>query len=179
MAPRGTSSPRDDEEELFLRAPIADLEEKWKLVPAFLQTRGLVKQHTDSFNYLINQGLAKILRANARQEIDPNFYWEYEKIEVGMPGIEYMSREDPVTPHECRLRDMTYSAPIKVDLVYIKENRLVRKTGQIIGRIPIMLRSERCRLHGVSEKQLFQMKECPLDPGTAYLNHIQSHILSS
>ena len=81
-----------------------------------------------------------------------------------------MSREDPVTPHECRLRDMTYSAPIKVDLVYIKENRLVRKTGQVIGRIPIMLRSERCRLYGATEKQLFKMKECPLDPGITILD---------
>ena len=53
-------------EDLFLRQPIKEIEEKWKLVPAFLQTRGLVKQHTDSFNYLINQGLHKILKANAK-----------------------------------------------------------------------------------------------------------------
>lgn len=29
------------------------LEEKWKLVPAFLKNKGLVKQHIDSFDYFI------------------------------------------------------------------------------------------------------------------------------
>ena len=32
--------------------PISQMEEKWKLVPAFLKIRGLVKQNIDSFNYL-------------------------------------------------------------------------------------------------------------------------------
>ena len=30
------------------------LQEKWKLLPAFLKVKGLVKQHIDSFNYFIN-----------------------------------------------------------------------------------------------------------------------------
>ena len=34
-----------------LYSPISKVEEKWELVPAFLQVRGLVKQHIDSFNY--------------------------------------------------------------------------------------------------------------------------------
>ena len=50
------------EDELYLRQSVKELDEKWKLVPAFLKTRGLVKQHTDSFNYLINHGLTKILK---------------------------------------------------------------------------------------------------------------------
>ena len=33
---------------------IQKVEDKWKLVPAFLRLRGLVKQHIDSFNYFIN-----------------------------------------------------------------------------------------------------------------------------
>lgn len=78
-------------------------------------------------------------------------------------------RSDAVTPHECRLRDMTYSAPIKVDLVYVKENQRIRKKGQIIGRIPIMLRSSRCVLNGATEQELFRMKECPLDPGGYFI----------
>lgn len=66
------------EDELFLRQPIKSIDEKWKLVPAFLETRGLVKQHLDSFNYLINHGLKKIVRANERIELDQTFFWQYE-----------------------------------------------------------------------------------------------------
>ncbi len=34
-----------------------------------------------------------------------------------------------------------------------------------IGRLPIMLRSEKCHLHGKTDAQLTEMGECPLDPG--------------
>lgn len=30
------------------------LKEKWKLVPAYLKVKGLIKQHLDSFNYFTN-----------------------------------------------------------------------------------------------------------------------------
>ena len=34
-----------------------------------------------------------------------------------------------------------------------------------IGRIPVMLRSNKCVLTGKTDKQLARMNECPLDPG--------------
>ena len=44
MAPRiEGQNGNDTEDELFLRQPVKELEDKWKLVPAFLKTRGLVK----------------------------------------------------------------------------------------------------------------------------------------
>jgi len=67
-----------NDHELFLRQEIKSIVEKWKLVPSFLETRGLVKQHLDSFNYLIDFGLKKILKANQRIELDQNFFWQYE-----------------------------------------------------------------------------------------------------
>ncbi len=33
-----------------LLRPVKDLKEKWKLLPCFLQSRGLVKQHIESFD---------------------------------------------------------------------------------------------------------------------------------
>ena len=69
---------------------------------------------------------------------------------MGAPDVEDGMRNYEVTPHECRLRDLTYSAPIKVDLIYTKENQWIRKKGQVIGRIPIMLKSSTCKLHGAT-----------------------------
>jgi hypothetical protein len=37
------------------------LKEKWKLVPAYLKVKGLIKQHLDSFNYFTNIEVIKIL----------------------------------------------------------------------------------------------------------------------
>lgn len=51
-------------------------QEKWKLVPAFLKVKGLVKQHIDSFNYFINVEIKKIVQANDKVtcDADPLFY---------------------------------------------------------------------------------------------------------
>ena len=46
-----------------LTDPINTVEDKWRLVPAFLQTKGLVKQHLDSFNYFIETDIKKIIEA--------------------------------------------------------------------------------------------------------------------
>jgi DNA-directed RNA polymerase beta subunit len=60
----------------LLTAPIKTVQDKFKLLPAFLKIRGLVKQHIDSFNYLINHDIKKIVKANERVtcDTDPNFY---------------------------------------------------------------------------------------------------------
>ena len=61
-----------------LTQPIKELKDKYELLPAFLQVRGLVKQHIDSFNYFITKELKKIIHAKGNEQItcdvDPNFY---------------------------------------------------------------------------------------------------------
>ena len=46
--------------------PVKTIEDKWMLLPAFLQVKGLVKQHIDSLNYFVDGDLQNILRANER-----------------------------------------------------------------------------------------------------------------
>jgi len=76
-----------------------------------------VKQQIDSFNYLVNHDMRNIVMAKGNQkilsEVDPDWYMKYLDIRVERPCTleQYMTRR--ITPHECRLRDMTYSAPIK------------------------------------------------------------------
>jgi DNA-directed RNA polymerase III subunit RPC2 len=53
----------DDDENINdldqLAAPVKNIEDKWKLVPAFLKIKGLVKQHLDSFDYFVNTEVNK------------------------------------------------------------------------------------------------------------------------
>ena len=204
-----------------LAKPIGTLEDKYELLPAFLQVRGLVKQHIDSFNYFLGIEIRKIVQAKAnvfvRSDVDPSFYlrcvgvrvagarprrlmagcgarartWQpdaryltdactpesprthrYTNIYVGAPEVsEDFVRRD-VTPHQCRLRDMTYSAPITVDVEYTRGNKLIEKKGDKegvgavkIGMMPLMLRCNRCVLAGKGEAALAKLGECPLDPG--------------
>jgi DNA-directed RNA polymerase III subunit RPC2 len=74
-----------------------------------------------------------------------------------------------VFPHECRLRDLTYSGIIYVDVQYRRGSEIVTVKGQPIGRLPIMLRSNKCHLYGASDSDMAKALECPLDPGGYFI----------
>jgi len=151
-----------------LTDPIDTAKDKWNLLPAFLKVKGLVKQHLDSYNYFVDVDLRKIVKANQTvfSDVDPTFYLKYLDIRVG-----YKSNGDPnkpevlLPPQECRLRDLTYSAPIYVDVEYTRGKKIIIHRDLEIGRMPIMLRSNKCILHGRTEKEMAYLNECPLDPG--------------
>eukprot|EP00123_Amoebidium_parasiticum_P016330 comp23392_c4_seq1/m.38764 comp23392_c4_seq1/g.38764 ORF comp23392_c4_seq1/g.38764 comp23392_c4_seq1/m.38764 type:complete len:1167 (-) comp23392_c4_seq1:231-3731(-) len=150
-----------------LSKPIPRVEDKWTLLPAFLKVKGLVKQHIDSFNYFINVEIKKIVKANQiiRCDADPTFYLKYTNIKVGQPSEDIYESQKRIYPQDCRLRDMTYSAPIIVDVEYVKDKKTVLRQGVTIGRMPIMLRSSNCWLTNKSQAELAAMGECFLDPG--------------
>ena len=166
-----------------LYSPISKLEEKWNLVPAFLQVRGLVKQHIDSFNYFTDIEIKNIIRSSRnyliKSEINPNFYLKYRDIKIGYPTIEEELGVSKVTPHECRLRNLTYSAPILVDISYTLDCITEKvKNNVCIGKLPIMLGCNHCHLKGKKIKELIAMKECPYDPrGYFIINGVEKVIL--
>lgn len=77
-------------------------------------------------------------------------------------------------PNEARLRNLTYSAPLYVDIT-----KTITRDGQdpvetqhqktYIGKIPIMLRSSYCLLNGFTDRDLAELNECPLDPGGYFI----------
>ncbi|XP_054013981.1 DNA-directed RNA polymerase III subunit RPC2 isoform X2 [Hylaeus anthracinus] len=154
--------------------------DKWKLVPAFLKGKGLVKQHIDSFNYFINVEIKKIVKANEKvlSDADPLFYVKYLNVHVGSPDVEEgFNVTRSTTPHECRLRDLNYSAPITVDIEYIRGHQPIIRNNLLIGRMPIMLRSSNCVLNGKSHFELAKMNECPHDPGGYFVVNGQEKVI--
>ncbi|KAE9406092.1 beta and beta-prime subunits of DNA dependent RNA-polymerase [Gymnopus androsaceus JB14] len=152
---------------LGLTDPIKSVEDKWLLLPAFLKVKGLVKQHIDSFNYFVDVDIKNVVKANNKvtSDVDPRFWLKYTDINIGFPDrFEVEAIEKRVTPHECRLRDITYAAPIIVTVQYTRGKKIVQRNVNI-GRLPIMLRSNKCVLTGKDEAELARMSECPLDPG--------------
>ena len=160
-----------------LTDPIDTAQDKWNLLPAFLKVKGLVKQHISSFNYFLEVELKKIVRANRTilSDVDPSFYLHYKDIYVGHPN----RKEDPhqtdpyyrsdVTPNECRLRDLTYAAPIFVDIQYLRGKERIERRRVLAGRLPIMLKSSKCVLSGQADQDMSRLKECPLDPGGYFI----------
>ena len=140
-------------------APIGSLKEKWRMLPHFLQLRGLLRQHIDSFNHFVSVELRQIVQSPSNSELrsdyDPKFYLKYTDCWVGEPSIEedsYASTQ--ATPFQCRLRDCTYSAPVYVNVRYTRGRQIVVKKKVLIGRMPIMLRSTKCLLNNKTERQI-------------------------
>ena len=148
-----------------------DLGEMWKLVPAFIRSKGLIRQHLSSFNHFIEHEIAKILDANreVRPTKNDKIFLRYSKIRVDPPTELGNNTTRPVTPQECRLRDLTYLGGIRVLFTYTKQSpdgKIITKTGSSrIGGIPIMVRSHKCCLHGKPAEHLVRAQECPHDPG--------------
>lgn len=166
----GISSAFDDlYDDQDLSRPINSATDKYKLLPAFLAVRGLVRQHLDSYNGFIKTGIRDILRANDKvtSDVDSKFFLRYEDIQVLPPSHveESVSVSMSIAPHECRLRDMTYSSPIEVTVRYTRGEEIMVQKGVRIGCIPVMLRSDICTLHGKTAADLTTVGECPLDPG--------------
>jgi len=167
-----------------LEAPVDSVADKWLLLPAFLKVRGLVKQHLDSYNHLVGIEMQQIVKANelVTCDADPNFYLRFVNVSLGEPSDQEFHSErtwksDRFTPQECRLRDITYSAPIKVDVEYTVGAARKLRRGLVVGRMPVMLRSSKCMLHGRSERELASMGECPVDPGGYFIVKGQEKVI--
>lgn len=167
-----------------LTDPINTAQDKWNLLPAFLRVKGLIKQHTDSFDYFCDVELKKILKANEMiisKESNGKKWIRFTDIRVGEPSRTEDAHkgyvQTQVTPNECRLRDMTYAAPIYIDYVYPKQSGNVRKTDVLIGRMPMMLRSSRCVLSGRPESDMGMLNECAVDPGGYFIVRGQEKVI--
>lgn len=54
---------------------------------------------------------------------------------IGTPDVEEgFNISRPTTPHECRLRDLNYSAPITVDIEYMRGHQPIIRNNLLIGR---------------------------------------------
>lgn len=138
--------------------------------------KGLARQQIDSFNFFVEEEIQKIVKANevVDSDIDHNFYLKYTGIRVSKPTIEENMITLDVSPNECRLRDLTYSGNIYVDIEYTKNKKIIVKKNVFVGKVPIMLRSSLCHLS--EERRDFELireaqkpKECPLDMGGYFI----------
>lgn len=165
-----------------LTDPINTAADKWNLLPAFLKVKGLVKQHIDSFNFFVEIELKKIVEANkfVFSDVDDKFFLKYTGIRVLEPNRleeDIFKVKSSITPNECRLRDMTYAAPITVDIEYRRDKQLVRRAGIQIGRMPIMLKSNKCVLSGKTDKEMARLRECTVDPGGYFIVRGQEKVI--
>ncbi|XP_041368357.1 DNA-directed RNA polymerase II subunit RPB2 [Gigantopelta aegis] len=160
----------------------------WIVISSYFDEKGLVRQQLDSFDEFIQMSVQRIvedappidLQAEAQHrsgilETPPRYVLKFEQIYLSKPTHwEKDGAPSPMMPNEARLRNLTYSAPLYVDITktIIKEGEDPVETVHqktYIGKIPIMLRSTYCLLNSLTDRDLTELNECPLDPGGYFI----------
>jgi len=155
----------------------------WPVIEAYFQDRGLVGQHLDSFNRFVNQELQEVVDSVGK--ITPKvegYYVELGKIYVEPPSVrEADGSEHPLYPLEARIRNLTYASKLYLEMTPVKKEGSVTtrlETLKIyIGDLPIMLRSEKCLLYGMSDEELIKHGEDPRDPGGYFIINGSERVL--
>lgn len=183
-----------------------DPQDAWTVVTSYFKEKGLVRQQLDSFDEFVNNSMQELV--NDCQEIEVRAQRQYN------PGEEMMSEEDTLFavkfgqiymtsptvrendgttttlyPYEARLRNLTYSAALYVDVTTTKRTYTggndpqeakfsddeveevddfedeTEEHRELLGFVPIMLRSSFCTLANRSDYELTDLNECIYDQG--------------
>ncbi len=143
------------------------------LFRAIEKEKGWVKFQIDSFDNFVENGLQSIINEIGTIDLMPDvsdIKLSFGKVEVGSPYLieadgykRSLDTKSPLFPNECRIRDLTYSAPIWVNITPIV-NGVQEKTERVhVGDLPVMVGSKLCSTYGVTKNDLIKAGEDPDD----------------
>lgn len=144
----------------------------WPLVESFFKNTDLIKQNIESYNLFVEKELPKIIKENQNIESKVgNVELELSNLQVLNPQIIEAdgSRRNDVYPMEIRLRDKSYTAPIYVDISLKRKGVVYDHKRSYIGDLPIMVKSNKCLLAGLSREELVALGEDGKDPGGYFI----------
>ncbi|MFQ6062668.1 MAG: DNA-directed RNA polymerase subunit B'' [Methanosarcinales archaeon] len=141
------------------------------LSKAYFTRDKIAQHHLNSFNDFLNFGLQKVINEQRIIETDvEDTYIKLGNIKIGRPVVhEADGSVNILYPNEARLRNLTYSAPMNLEMTIVQDG--VDKEPDIvdIGLMPIMLLSNKCNLFGLSASEKIEKGEDPLDPGGYFI----------
>ena len=136
--------------------------------------RNVVKHQIESYNRFIDERIQAIL--NEVGSIEPelpdgeDLVIKIVDVDIERPKInEADGSVRKITPREARMRDLTYSSEIKVQMTPIFEGVQQDSETVTIGEIPVMVGSELCWTSEMDEEELREAGEDPKDPGGYFI----------
>ncbi|EIW64215.1 DNA-dependent RNA polymerase II second largest subunit [Trametes versicolor FP-101664 SS1] len=178
-------------------------EDCWTVISSFFDQKGLVRQQLDSFDEFVQNTMQELVDENAdlildqadqhtghESDVTRRYEIKFGQIYLSRPTVtEADGSVVPIFPQEARLRNLTYSAPLYIEMkkrVLLGREDPDSATGDMvwetehddnpedtrkvwIGKVPIMLRSTFCILHGLEDDELYDLNECPYDSGGYFI----------
>ncbi|KAI8614109.1 DNA-dependent RNA polymerase II second largest subunit [Chytriomyces sp. MP71] len=169
-------------------------EDCWTVITSFFKEKGLVSQQLASYNEFITNTMQEIVFENSTQTVETNSQYSGDESDVAKRYVikfdqVYLSKPQrregdgevnaKFYPQQARLRNLTYAAPIFIDVSLSVKRASIGEDGEqefvndgpeesekiYVGEIPIMLKSEFCLLYDMPNEDLYEIGECPYDVG--------------
>jgi DNA-directed RNA polymerase beta subunit len=152
------------------------------LLDTFAKQEGFVKFQVDSFDDFVTRRIPKVL--NEIGLIKPNvpelgdLKIKLGEFKIGTPSIkEADGSVRNILPQEARTRNLTYAAPMFVEMTPVLNNVESEPVTVNFGDMPIMLKSKICPLSTMSREELIEAGEDPDDPGGYFIVNGTERIL--
>jgi len=143
------------------------------LLEAFARDVGFVEHQINSYNEFVNYRLQRIIDEIGEIPLETEageFILRLGKVWVGRPSIkEADGATREITPMEARIRNLTYAAPIYLEIIPVINGIEQERQEAKLGDLPVMVKSDLCVLKGKSEEELIRMGEDPYDPGGYFI----------
>jgi len=157
-------------------------EDRISVMGRYFAEKGPVFHQFESYEYMMDTLLQKIVDETSSIYIETKTI-KY-KATFGQVYVERASFIDDsnvihhILPQEARMRDLTYESPVFVDINEefwemgendFEPTQTLFHKKVLLMKIPMMVRSSRCNLYGMSMAECIANGECSNDPGSYFI----------
>lgn len=161
-------------------------DDAWQVISSYFEQKGLVRQQLDSFDQFVKVKMQEVIDENSQLIVQSTptagssavkkMILKFGQIYVTKPPmyVECDGKNKNLHPNEARIRDLTYACNLSIDVTKITINEFGEKDEHKFaktnfGQLPVMLRSSCCILHGLADKDIIEVGECPYDQGGYFI----------
>jgi DNA-directed RNA polymerase beta subunit len=150
---------------------------RWNILEDYFKRNGIVQHQINTFDDFINSGIERVVKETDIKidQKEMNYKVSFGDVYIPSPNIIEEDRKvRKMFPNEARLRDLNYDSPIFVDVREELEMEGQQKEINVhkrimIGRVPIMLKSEKCNLRSCTKQERIKKSECEWDQGGYFI----------
>ncbi|KAI0756840.1 DNA-dependent RNA polymerase II second largest subunit [Daedaleopsis nitida] len=160
-------------------------EDCWTVISSFFDQKGLVRQQLDSFDEFVQNTMQELVDENAdlildqadqhtghEADVTRRYEIKFGQIYLSRPTVtEADGSVVPVFPQEARLRNLTYSAPLYIEMkkrILLGREDPDSATGDMMWDVEQEDRDADAKKVWIG-KELFDLNECPYDSGGYFI----------
>lgn len=152
------------------------------LLNTYIHEKGLIRFQIDSFNDFVSRRVPKVLSeiGMIKPEVPElgEFKIKLGEFKIGEPSVkEADGSVRRILPNEARNRNLTYAAPMFIEMTPVLNNIESDTIVVNFGDMPVMVKSKICPLSTMNRQELIAANEDPDDTGGYFIVNGTERIL--